>query len=276
MKKRSKKKVLWSISIIAGVLIIGTPVSHKMLLSFPGNVWEAMAETGAPSFAMEDSAAGEMDLNQEGQIGRPSGEDIFRESSADDSTDNTYEYYTIMGKTTVDAADMVSLYQGRNAEYPSEVLEAGGAGTIEEFCRILLEEAEAEGVRGEVVFVQSMLETGWLQYGGDSCADQFNFSGLGTTGDGVPGLSFPDVRTGIRAQVQHLKAYACSEELNQECVDERFAYVTRESAPYVEWLGIRENPYGGGWAAGEGYGYKLRVLLAELKGTEYQAPKNTE
>lgn len=66
--------------------------------------------------------------------------------------------------------------------------------------------------------------------------------------------------------MQHLKAYASSEELNQACVDNRFQYVTRESAPYVEWLGIQENPYGSGWAAGRSYGYKLRSLLAELKG----------
>ena len=39
-----------------------------------------------------------------------------------------------------------------------------------------------------------------------------------------------------------LKAYASSEELNQACVENRFQYVSRESAPYVEWLGIQENP----------------------------------
>lgn len=274
MRKRSKKKFFLSIGVIAGVLIIGTPVSRKALLSLPGNVLEAVAGTEGSVFDTEeeDAFSGETDLSREGQIGRPSGSDVFSDSEADDSTDNTYEYYTIMGKTTVSATDMISLFNRRNVEYPSSVLEAGGAGTIEEFCEIILEEAEEEGVRGEVVFVQSMLETGWLQYGGDSSANQFNFSGLGTTGDGVPGISFPDVRTGIRAQVQHLKAYACSEDLNQECVDERFAYVARESAPYVEWLGIQENPYGGGWAAGAGYGYKLRSLLAELKGEEYDGP----
>ena len=47
--------------------------------------------------------------------------------------------------------------------------------------------------------------------------------------------------------------------------DERFDYVTRETAPYVEWLGIQENPYGGGWAAGKDYGSKLRKILADLK-----------
>ena len=74
-----------------------------------------------------------------------------------------------------------------------------------------------------------MLETGWLQYGGDSGASQFNFAGIGTTGGGVAGVSYPDVRTGIRAQVQHLKAYACEEALNQDCVDTRFDLVTRGS-----------------------------------------------
>ena len=70
-----------------------------------------------------------------------------------------------------------------------------------------------------------MLETGWLSFGGDAGIDQFNFAGLGTTGGGVKGIAFPDVRTGIRAQVQHLKAYASTDSLNQECVDERFDYV---------------------------------------------------
>ena len=46
--------------------------------------------------------------------------------------------------------------------------------------------------------------------------------------------------------------------------DERFGYVTRETAPYVEWLEIQENPYGSGWAAGENYGSKLREILSDL------------
>ena len=150
-------------------------------------------------------------------------------------------------------------------EYPSASLKEGGAETIDDFCTIILEEANAEGVRGEVVFEQAMLETGWLQYGGDSGAAQYNFAGIGTTGEGVAGVSYPDVRTGIRAQVQHLKAYACEEALNQDCVDTRFGMVTRGSAPYVEWLGQQENPNGGGWAAGSDYGEKLRKLLSDLK-----------
>ena len=60
---------------------------------------------------------------------------------------------------------------------------------------------------------------------------------------------FADVRTGIRAQIQHLKAYGSAENLKSACVDPRFKYVTRNSAKYVEWLGIKENPAGVGWAS---------------------------
>ena len=69
------------------------------------------------------------------------------------------------------------------------------------------------GVRAEVAFAQTMKETGFLQYGGDASIEQFNFAGIGTTGNGVPGNSYPDVRTGIRAQIQHLKAYATADAL---------------------------------------------------------------
>lgn len=181
------------------------------------------------------------------------------------SLPESQEYYTIMGDTTVSLYDMECLFYSRNVEYPSTALTNGGAETLEDFCRIILEEAETEHVRGEVVFAQSMLETGWLQYGGDSKIEQFNFAGLGTTGDGEPGNSFSDVRSGIRAQVQHLKAYASSEQLVNYCIDERFDLVSRETAPYVEWLGIQENPYGGGWAAAQDYGYKIRALIGEMK-----------
>ena len=88
------------------------------------------------------------------------------------------------------------LFQSSGKAYPAESLAKGGADSIETFCRIYVEEAQAEGVRPEVAFVQTMKETGFLQYGGDASIEQFNFAGLGTTGGGVPGNSYPDVRTG--------------------------------------------------------------------------------
>ena len=103
-----------------------------------------------------------------------------------------------------------------------------------------------------------------LQFGGDVSVEQFNFAGIGTTGGGVPGYSYPDVRTGVRAQIQHLKAYATDEPLNQTCVDNRYEYVKKASAPYVQWLGQKENPEGAGWATGENYGYDIAGMLQHL------------
>lgn len=165
--------------------------------------------------------------------------------------------HRIMGTSQSTVDQMVRYYNAQGKTYPSAALGRGGAPDIQTFCSIICEEAAAEGVRAEIVFTQAMLETGWLQFGGDVSVDQFNFAGIGATGGGVPGNSFPDVRTGIRAQVQHLKAYASTDPLNNVCVDPRFHYVTRGSAPTMEQLA-------GKWAASTGYGEGLRNILSGL------------
>ena len=170
---------------------------------------------------------------------------------------------TIMGtsglgttkNTVVDKLEKMYLKSGRI--YPAYYSQYGGAATIREFCEIIYEEATDENVKPEVVFGQAMKETGYLQFGGDVQIEQFNFAGLGATGNGVHGNSFANIREGIRAQVQHLKAYASKDSLNHDCVDVRFGYVNRRSAPYVEWLGIKENPNKAGWAASSEYGIDL-------------------
>ena len=176
------------------------------------------------------------------------------------------EYYTIMGSTQATIEQMVSYYNSKNKVYPSGVLSKGGASTIREFCNILVEEAKIEGVRAEVLFCQAMKETGWLQFGGIVKVEQYNFGGLGATDvNGAANSAwFKDVRTGLRAQVQHLKAYGSNEELKQQCVDPRFNLVKRNSAPYVQWLGQKENPNGYGWATAANYGYDIVDSINEL------------
>ena len=176
-------------------------------------------------------------------------------------------YYNIMGGTTTTVEQMMAYYKSSGREYPAIALGAGGAGTLESFCKLYCEEAAAEGVRAEVAFAQAMKETGWLQYGGIVQISQFNFAGLGAVDGNSTGqcASFSDVRTGIRAQIQHLKAYACTEALNNECADPRFNLVSRGCAPYVEWLGQKENPTGKGWATAEGYGTSILNMIKKLK-----------
>ncbi|MEQ2842696.1 N-acetylmuramoyl-L-alanine amidase [Dorea longicatena] len=159
-------------------------------------------------------------------------------------------------KTTV-VNKMVKMFQKSGKNYPTQALTKGNAPTIEAFCRIVYDEAVIEGIKPEVVFGQAMNETGYLQFGGDVKIEQFNFAGLGASGGGIVGESFKSVAEGIRAQVQHLKGYASTKALKQTCVDNRYKWVTKGCAPYVEWLGQKENPNGKGWATSKNYGMNL-------------------
>jgi len=108
--------------------------------------------------------------------------------------------------------------------------------TVAKLVKYFWEEGAAEGVRGDIALAQSIHETGWFQFGNLVKPDQYNFAGLGATGPGHPGNVFPNARTGIRAQIQHLKAYASTAPLNQARVDVRFDYVERGCAPTIAGL----------------------------------------
>ena len=176
----------------------------------------------------------------------------------------TNENTSISGRTKATSSMMVKYYNQSGKKYPQHVYKDKGAKNIEAFCNIFFEEANAEGIRAEVAFCQAMKETGWLQYGGDVKVEQCNFAGIGATGGGNVGASFPDVRTGVRAQIQHLKAYANNEALVNQCVDPRFNLVKRGSAPYVEWLGKNANPNGVGWAPSAEYGKSIVNMINTL------------
>ena len=171
--------------------------------------------------------------------------------------------YTIEGISSVSAANLASYFKRKGATYPT-FYKNSDAPTLEKFCQIYVEEAKAENIKVEVAFMQSMLETGWLKFGGAVQISQYNFAGIGALDGGAQGASFKSVREGVRAQIQHLKAYANKQPLNNPQVDPRFHLVKRGTAKYVEWLGQKENPDGLGWATGKSYGYKIIRLIKEL------------
>lgn len=189
------------------------------------------------------------------------------------NTNATGGLMQIMGTSQTTVAQMVRYYNSNASGYDTfkakyngkynGVLAKGGASTINQFAQIFYEEATAEGVRAEVAFTQCMKETGFLKYGGDVLPNQYNFAGIGATG-AVHGASFSNVRMGIRAQIQHLKAYGSISSLTNPCVDPRFNLVKRGSAQYVEWLGIKENPNGYGWATSKSYGHDIVSMVNVL------------
>ena len=115
----------------------------------------------------------------------------------------------------------------------------------------------AEDVSLTVALAQMIHETDFLLFSGSVRAVQYNYAGLGATGAAVPGVRFEDMRTGVAAHVQHLKAYASTESLATPLVDPRFHLVRRGSAASVLELTGR-------WATDPLYGAKLVAHISRL------------
>lgn len=135
----------------------------------------------------------------------------------------------IIGKSECTASQMAQYLINKNPNAKPWALE---------YAKLYLEEGEAEGVRGDGAWIQSCKETGNFTFIGGTAVtfDQNNFCGLGVTKKGIKGHSFATPRLGIRAQIQHLKAYATSSPLKNVCIDPRYKYVKKGCSPTFELL----------------------------------------
>jgi hypothetical protein len=139
-------------------------------------------------------------------------------------------------------------------------LKQNNANAVTNFAdipKIYREEAAIEGINYDVAFCQMCLETNFLRFGGDVKSIQNNFANLGSIGGGPETASFDSARIGVRAHIQHLKAYASTEPLVQELVDPRFKFVRRGVAPLVSQLSTR-------WTVDPNYGEKIMNLVRRL------------
>ena len=155
----------------------------------------------------------------------------------------------IMGKGKVSGENLALFLEQNNPKIDSIY--------IRELAHFYIEEAAAEGVNHDIAFAQMCLETGFLKFGNLVQPTQNNFCGLGAIGPGQPGHTFPDPRTGVRAHVQHLQAYATEDPLNGILIDPRYKYVRRGSSPTIHGLS-------GTWAADKSYGTKIGTILVRL------------
>lgn len=176
----------------------------------------------------------------------------------------------IMGPARLTSGQIVSWVEGRQSQPAGTYAASVPLSTL---AAIFIEEGALEGVTGDVAFVQSIIETGWFRFGGVVSPGMNNFAGIGATDSGGMPASFADARTGVRAQIQHLRAYAdaaaltCTiPPLNAPCVDPRFHLVLpKGKAPTWNQLGS------GNWASATGYGSNIVSLFQDalrFHGTE--------
>lgn len=132
-----------------------------------------------------------------------------------------------------------------------------GLAQFPDIARLYRDEATNEGINHDLAFSQMCIETDFLNFGDGLQPEQNNFGGLGTAGGRGESAAFPSVRLGVRAHIQHLKAYASREPLREEVVDPRFHEVTRGIAPLIEDLTGR-------WSADRTYAARLLAVLRQL------------
>ena len=182
--------------------------------------------------------------------------------SPGDTTPPPTNTIQIMGPARLSSGQLVAWVDGRQ---PRPAGSYAATVPLDVLARYFLEEGAAEGVTGDVAFIQSIVETGWFRFAGSVPASYNNFAGIGATDTNPAPAVFPDARTGVRAQIQHLRAYADSTALTctvpplaNPCVDPRFDLVVPKGRA-ATW-----NQMGSGnWATASTYAGSILTLYAE-------------
>lgn len=183
---------------------------------------------------------------------------------ADAAPRATATSHPVMGTSAVTATDLAGWYA--RSGYVSKT-----TVSVAELARDFIEEGQDEGVAGDLAFAQAMLETGWLGFSTRMPPSNNNFAGLGAVDSGSSSASFPDARTGVRAQIQHLRAYAdptvTVSRLHHPLVDGRFTLVSpKGKAPTWEQMG------NGNWATDPDYASKILSLYSSLRAFAAPSP----
>lgn len=160
---------------------------------------------------------------------------------------------SILGASEATREQMVAFIKRRNPE-PKLTC------SVEDIVRYYYEEGAREGIRGDIALCQALKETGFFGYGGDVSPSQNNFCGLGATGNREKGASFPTAQIGVRAHIQHLKAYASTEAPKSAIVDPRYTLLKTNRrdvfGKITRWTGLN-----GVWAVpGTYYGQDILHL----------------
>lgn len=166
------------------------------------------------------------------------------------------QHHGIMGTQTISAAKMAAFVKRENPNAPD----------INRIANAFSEIGNKYGIRGDIAFCQSILETGWFKYNSGTAVtpDQHNYGGLGVTQKGVKGNVFATVEIGVTAQIQHLYGYANTAPIpaGEKIVDQRFdileRYGKRGIAPHWQDLG-------GVWAGDREYGNKILAIYHQLQ-----------
>lgn len=132
---------------------------------------------------------------------------------------------------------------------------------VRRLAEFYVQEAAIEGINSDVAFAQMCLETGYLSFGNLVVPEMHNYCGLGAMDASHPGEWFETELIGVRAHIQHLQAYATTQDvpLRQELVDPRYSWIHK--AKYAETI----FDLAGVWATDKLYGQKIDAILDKME-----------
>jgi hypothetical protein len=140
-----------------------------------------------------------------------------------------------------------------------------------DIARYYKQHGEALRVRWDYAFFQTLLETNYLSFRrpdgrwGDVQPRQNNFAGIGVTGGGVPGDSFPDVSSGVLAQMQHLTAYSGERVANPVAPRTRAKQEDIIAASLALRRSVRFSDLTRRWAADRNYATSIEAVASRYR-----------
>lgn len=159
----------------------------------------------------------------------------------------------LLGTPVLNATELANYFLSQN---PNE-----DRNHLIQFASYYIKEAAEEGINSDVAFAQMCLETGYLTFGNLVTPEMHNYCGLGAIDASHPGERFETEQLGVRAHIQHLQAYATTEDvkLNNELIDPRYTWVHKTK------LARDVYDLAGTWATDKQYGEKLNTILDKMQ-----------
>jgi hypothetical protein len=192
-------------------------------------------------------------------------------STASEAAADTTTHTPVMGPSLLTAQQLAAWYYRHSTVTPQiPAFDGHPANDVAALAQVFIDDGRLEGVRGDMAFVQSQLETGWMNFAHSQIPpDAYNYAGIFAfdgrpslpncrLGDSSPSRCMGSPQHGVRVQIQLLRSYA---DPSAAKASGRFISAPSDragQAPLWEYFGGHNCPCGKLiWASADGYGLRI-------------------
>ncbi len=190
---------------------------------------------------------------------------------------DTTTHTPVMGPSLLTAKQLSAWYFRHSGSTPLiPAFDGHPAGDVTALAQVFIDDGKKEGVRGDMAFIQSQLETGWMHFSGSQIPpDAYNYAGIfafdGRTslpncshGDSTPSRCMGTPQHGVLVQIQLLRSYA---DPSAKTASGRFISAPSDragAAPLWEYFGGNNCPCGKLiWASANDYGLRIIQMYSQ-------------